>query len=118
MEPYRATAIGFYPAAEDAATRKDNRMRPVKVDDGQLQILFEWCGFNLEPVHDAENNSVICGVPALIIIKRLSTIRCATLLAAGWASDAFSGFMQGAPAPSRGARPNASGSFFACPPLN
>jgi hypothetical protein len=32
------SAIGLYPSAKDAATGRDNRMRPVKVDDSHFQI--------------------------------------------------------------------------------
>jgi len=48
------TTIGFYPAAKNAVTGKDNRMRPIKVDNSQFQVLVKRCGFNLEPMHDAE----------------------------------------------------------------
>jgi hypothetical protein len=54
VEFYWTTAIGFYPAPKDAATGKDDRMRPIKVDDGHFEVQFEWCGFNLEPPHDTE----------------------------------------------------------------
>jgi hypothetical protein len=54
MERYWPAAIGFYPAAKNAAAGKDDGMWPIKVDDGHLQVLFEWCSFNPEPVHDAE----------------------------------------------------------------
>ena len=36
IDLYRAPAIGFYPAAQNAATGKDDRMRPIKVDDSHF----------------------------------------------------------------------------------
>ncbi len=36
IDLYRTPAIGFYPASNDAATRKDDRMWPIKVDDSHF----------------------------------------------------------------------------------
>jgi hypothetical protein len=46
-------ALGIHPSAENAATRKDERVRAVSVNDGHLQIAIERRGMDELPLHVA-----------------------------------------------------------------
>lgn len=56
MDAQRNEGRGLYPPARNAAAGEHDRVRAVEINDGHFYVTVERCGFDSEPMHDAEIN--------------------------------------------------------------